>query len=1085
MENNELNYDGALRDFCKSNFNLLTTPKFDKNAFKTTRRTFFYDKHNKRFGMPEYLAICKALVKYSLKTGVQPESLIKNIAELPIFQYISEANRTDLIQSVKADKHESAFSIDDLAIIKKVQAFEAVKQIHGDEIKKSLSQEIAVHEEKLRQTKEEYAQAKREFEDLYSSILDEEPPVEPDFDPQIESIKPWWERFYLRGNPFPNKTGLNMIEQDMYESIVVKTKPFQRVLSALKLNDRYLFNTAFMLIGDYGFGKTTFMQYLSYYLIQQSILPIRITCRRVSTDYGAFLNDFYLQFRNALEDELRHSQTVPSGFQGKDAVDQIIEYCKLLVNERRKGIVVFLDDYHKHDTEYPAVYDFLGALQVLKDDLTMQNLPIGFMVSGHTRWKEVMVRKQQMSGFFDSSAIEMPSVTPKDVCEVFNKRISAYCYDQHPREIRPEFVKYIFGKGGQGASYREYLNQITQALEDDPFAIVNTPLELDAQELQGIQEDLESDPTLKESLTKLVKLSTFKKYTREQIAKCLELLVQTTLQRGISEDDHLFVNNPFYFQRLRESGLLQQKKVTTDAKKTFKWTISKRLQNTFDVIQSKYNRAVSDYLLKIYAFAGYSDRSDSLTMAESDAVRNLRTFFSQTSLSLPPAAKDNLQRAFTRFDAVQLASPSDSMRPQMIDNAEEAIDALSTAFFEIDGSLPYYKSAGLARFAQRWQQHWSDEECVHEFFSRLIAYRNDTTRQNYEHVLKQVKEAFPAIAEQLRLIVEDVCCLRNTGFSYRHKIIQQSSAGRDVFDYVQSCCTSADRQVHFGYVKKITDYLEERFRSFFFVTSVLLFGDKYFEKLPASDKDYAHQNMDARPKFSTVTNMFKGLTRKQFRNLFEQNNQIKELIIEPMRIDWSSQDWKTFFDVFCTKNIDSSHNQDDSYSHQDRNHYLRYCANVQELTGHLNRHLLKLVCENAFIVTLKQDELRPNDILFKFSYVIHNEKKKNKQRDVVIPKNKILGYEDAEIILPASENEHSLTQETYERIMRNIEFKLQGTFCYSEDMTEIEYLTNNYDATFVDFIMTLIYSQFARKDIKILPWFGSSMLIKKEIGRGG
>ena len=89
--------------------------------------------------------------------------------------------------------------------------------------------------------------------DFYPSVLDAKEIPEPDFDPEIEQYKHWWEKFYLKGNPFPTRAGLSDIDEQLYESIVVKTKPFKNTLSALEKDRQFLFKTAFLLVGNYGF----------------------------------------------------------------------------------------------------------------------------------------------------------------------------------------------------------------------------------------------------------------------------------------------------------------------------------------------------------------------------------------------------------------------------------------------------------------------------------------------------------------------------------------------------------------------------------------------------------------------------------------------------------------------------------------------------------------------------------------------------------------------------------------------------------------------------------------------------------------
>jgi hypothetical protein len=59
---------------------------------------------------------------------------------------------------------------------------------------------------------------------------------EPNFNPEAEAIKQWWERFYLRENPFRRKDGLDAIDRRLYDAVVLRTKPLTDALGLLSRN---------------------------------------------------------------------------------------------------------------------------------------------------------------------------------------------------------------------------------------------------------------------------------------------------------------------------------------------------------------------------------------------------------------------------------------------------------------------------------------------------------------------------------------------------------------------------------------------------------------------------------------------------------------------------------------------------------------------------------------------------------------------------------------------------------------------------------------------------------------------------------
>src|SRR5205807_8262335 len=107
-----------------------------------------------------------------------------------------------------------------------------------------------------------------------------------------------------------------------------------------------------------------------------------------------------------------------------------------------------------------------------------------------------------------------------------------------------------------------------------------------------------------------------------------------------------------------------------------------------------------------------------------------------------------------------------------------------------------------------------------------------------------------------------------------------------LFDRIRADYFSADRNAHFEYVKSMTDYLEERFRWFLYFTTRLIFGKDYFDNVPGTQtKQYAFKNMSARDSYSSVENLYNGLTRPQFRQIF-MGGAIKDQVVDALALPW-------------------------------------------------------------------------------------------------------------------------------------------------------------------------------------------------------
>ena len=1050
----------ALRRFTEDNIPYFTSEDFTREGYKSRHRAFFIEKHNKRYGIPTLKDIATCLIKSLATRGVQPDKIITLIQTLPMLREAGNVTQDDLVARIKRGEYKSKLSADDLKSLKATSAFEAVERHKSKEIADAARQQLITLEQQLKEKKDEY--------DSLSSVLDEQTFSEPDFDPTIEDVKPWWERFYLKANPFPRKDGLSAVDQELYESVVVKTQPFKDILAKFARNSDFLFNTAFLLAGDFGFGKTTFMDYLSYFLIRKNILPIRITAARIHPSASAFLDAFYSQLKTRLHQELTVLGTGSVINPDLDIEDLIIEMCRLIVG-RKSGIVILLDDYHKHTSAQPHIFEFLGMLQILKDNITRAELKVGFIVSGLPEWQYHLTTNARLTGFLDSPALAMPVITPETIAAVFNQRLAAYCYDTHARTLRVDFVETIFDVLGDRASYRDYLSKIISELEHNNVSIVDVPIAISDTELAAIKATLEGDSALKSSFNKLVFESKFKRYTGQQVVRCLEMLVQAALQAGVSEDDGLFTANRYYFQHLRDLSLIQKRKAKSPQGALFRWVVHSRLQNAIDAIAAKYRRSISDYLLKLYGGGNYTTPA---TVGQESGVGTEMNALARvlSDSSLNRAVMDSITTAQRMYESIQLVPSSADQHDGIITRAKLSLDHLLNALFYLDTSAPIFATAQMDQHEERVRFHWIGDEGLQEAFRRFSIFRVDRTRLQFEAAHKCAADAIPVVADHFSKLHLDITDpLRPVPF--RHRAIRHTEPEIELFKLIEANYFSSDSEKHFSYVEKMTNYLEERFRAFLFVTCTGVFGEeKYFDYVPKGEKKYAIRNSESRAKFSAVGNLFEGLTRPQFRSIFV-DSEVKKLIVDAVSVNWSAAEWRVFWDLFVEENIATSHKQHGAYSPANRERYARYCRMAEELLASLNVLISGIFSNNAFILVEDptKSRLTVGDCMFRYAFVFKD--KRSNDRIVGLDNG---SFKHAELI-----SDHSIDQEVYRKVMDNVLAKLDGVEKFAEDLLEIEYLRNHYDVSSAQFLSCLAFGHLVDRVIDIVPWFGSSVLVKR------
>lgn len=798
-----MNETEAIKDFIAKNLTLLTSAKLEKHDLKEAIRRYYFDQHQKAFSNPSNYDVSAALLS-RLKTSVNEDELHKLIDTLPLFSFTGEAQRAKLHDSIRSKEIKSVLTDQQLKDLRQVGAFEAVERHKGKEITDAKARELKELDEKIQSKREEY--------ESLPSILDHEEVAEPDFDPTVEEIKTWWERFYLTGNPFPRKDGLSDISPALWESVLIKTEPFKQTLASLQRNPNHFFNSGFLLVGDYGYGKTTFIDYLSNYLIGRDVLPIRIASAKAHSDAAGFNDSFLQKFRMELTNELKQmSIPIPTEFSALEIEDQIVSLATKIVHGRQKGIIVILDDYHKFRSHYPQIYEFLGTLQVLKDTLTRKRLPVGFIVSGTPDWQTELQRNSQMMGFLDNEPIVMPSVSHELICEVFNRRIAAYCFERTPRRIRPDFVEKLVSDLAGEQGIRGCIVRIVDELNNDNLAIVDSPVEIPRDTLESIRAFLEKDEVLKRSFNKLLFETKFSRFSKEQIARCLEVLVQISVQEGIPETDKQFLEHKFYFQKLHDCALIQKQKKGYES--SCYWTLNYRLRTVSEAIFKEHRLALSDYLLKIYAYKDYAIRRSDESSTQTAPLRELRSFFSRREIRLDRPVSDNINSGLHLLEGLLLRDPTET-NPNHITNSLQALEHLTNALCSLECSDGLFIRSGIRDARSRWQFHPSAPESILEAIHRLEDYEQNKGTQKLAHAVRSVTHALEDIAQKIKTQVTETC-LESRPLLHRptfHTVEENS-----LLQSFSSLIQSAARDDLYAAVKKLTDYLELRFRRFLYV----------------------------------------------------------------------------------------------------------------------------------------------------------------------------------------------------------------------------------------------------------------------------
>jgi hypothetical protein len=72
-----------------------------------------------------------------------------------------------------------------------------------------------------------------------------------------------------------------------------------------------------------------------------------------------------------------------------------------------------------------------------------------------------------------------------------------------------------------------------------------------------------------------------------------------------------------------------------------------------------------------------------------------------------------------------------------------------------------------------------------------------------------------------------------------------------------------------------------------------------------------------------------------------------------------------------------------------------------------------------------------------------------------------------------------VSETALEKVLATVHASLDTTPILTEDLLDIEYLRNHYDVSFVDFMCCLAFAAWVKKKIRVVPWFGTSIMILK------
>ena len=889
-----MNKIGAIQKFVRDNYKLLReTAQFDKKSYKEIKKEYFGKVLKHQFGNPRDKEICDCFVELLIKTErVLDEKVLQQVVSGTPFLKMNNVTATQYVATISSVAEKYAIK-EEIASLKEIDKIE--RQLEW--VKKKHTKEI---DDLITQKRDEYRRL--------PSILDDVDFEEPPKPPQRGKVTTWWEDLNLKDNPFSGPLdGFSMIDESLYQHIIVETNPIRWALNKLERDPSDIFHKGFLLAGEFGTGKTTFYDFIAPHLTMKFIEPIRIALTE-NIDEAHYVQKFEKELCieiTKLTKRYNLTRTSPM-IDITEARVHMIDIQKIV-----KGFVIFIDDLHKH-ANFNLVFRFLAHLQIIKNNFSRDDINVAFFVAGFPSWREKIKQDSALTGFFDApDQLTLPEVTPSIAAQAINRRLQAFAVNPDKElEVKEEFLKSVFRRvcaerGIDNIGFRPYIQEAIQRFEQKQFDILSVDITmLDTVKSQEIKATLEANDDFVKSISKLIFGGGIKKRTIREMT--LRILCEIYLRKGVTEHEEFFNTSKFHFKRLSEAGFIQKFDRLTDGQHVLVWKINPSIEELNKEIIDKFGLSIEDYLVPIYS----ATIQKPLKRKERTKVQIYEQDMKQWQKKLDPHIISSLQKALTSYSENIFQFTHNRTYP---DGALPPIEKVKESIWTMMKSIIRYESPLLLDICGEtnidgWMLRHRSLQCSEYFLSLLrnTSSANFTTT-DHTRLISFADEAFGELWNDLKHSINVYRTSGVTCYMLPKKTLRTIYAEHSIL-----FSSAGQHPEYFNSLARFVEQFEQTLRQYLLVSSTLVFGPyhvrvKYY---PEGIRKYITKTLPSPSTSYEGYNEFENLNRGQYRLLFQHSGNLTPFyrcIIRPVIAKWSTQDINAFFKIFGDINIITSH----------------------------------------------------------------------------------------------------------------------------------------------------------------------------------
>lgn len=469
---------------------------------------------------------------------------------------LGKLGQEKFVQEKEQEFFQKALEIAEKKLEKdRAQAMEEVsrERQHLEELRRSAEEQRKSAEQRLEEVRNVES-----LLDSFAASVDPESYVVADED-KMENRKfaTWWQKIGLVGDPFPTKLGLNLIPVEKYEKIVVRTRMFQEYLSIINDAPQSFYGKTILITGQFGSGKTTFMEYISYKLADYKILPFQLVLDPVG-DIDSLRQNFYSDIFNLTSKAMKQrglADPRPEGLSLERST--IADLLSLLSKEAQiDGYAIMLDGLHKAESTLDTSLEFVKQLQNFHEYLNNCGVKVTIFVAGSPYWSRKITQNPAFSGSF-YRIDDVPPLTFDDAYELLQKRFTAFADQNIPIFFEKSTVRFAYDCIAADfgfVTFRAFIDYILPKLEKGDLKEVGVSVSVDIEDAQKIDEKL-SASVIKDFYSLFRKATARKKRLRRSCANILRAIYKRTC---LVESEQQFLTNRGAVYVLRNSHLIQK-----------------------------------------------------------------------------------------------------------------------------------------------------------------------------------------------------------------------------------------------------------------------------------------------------------------------------------------------------------------------------------------------------------------------------------------------------------------------------------------------------------------------------------------------